>query len=83
MNIKMSEEEKTFMQIGFACFGMFTLIFISLLGAGKVFDFVEDSIKYNRYNEAVQEYRQCAQKYENEYAANTYCGDAPSSAMMI
>jgi hypothetical protein len=83
MNTEMSEEEKTFMKIVLGFSGGFTLIFISLLGAGKVFDFVEDSIKYNRYNEAVQEYRQCAQKYENEYAANTYCGDAPSSAMMI
>jgi hypothetical protein len=83
MNIKMSEEEKTFMKIAFAFFGMFTLIFISLVGVGKFFDFVEDTIKYKRYNEALQEYRHCTQKYEDEYAAKTYCGDAPSSTMMI
>jgi hypothetical protein len=83
MNIKMSEEEKTIMKIAFAFCGMFTLIITSLVGVGKFFDYVEDTIKYKRYNEAVQEYRHCTQKYENEYAAKTYCGDAPSSTMMI
>ena len=83
MNTKISEEEKTYMKIAFTFCGGFTLIFISLLGVGKFFDFIEDTIKYNRYQEAVKEYQQCAQKYQDEYSVRTYCGDIPSSTIMI
>ena len=40
---------------------------------------IEDSIKYDRYKEAVQEYRECAKNQKDEFSARSFCGDAPSS----
>lgn len=44
---------------------------------------VEDAVKYNRYKEAVQEYRDCAKNLKDDYRVRDYCGESPSSSMML
>ncbi len=44
---------------------------------------IDDNIKYNRYKDALQEYKKCAKDFTDSFDVKTYCGDAPSSSMMI
>lgn len=44
---------------------------------------IDDAIKYHRYQEAVKEYQQCAQKYQDQYSVMVYCGDSPPSTIMF
>lgn len=58
--------------------GAFGFVMLALIGV----HFIWDTIKYHRYQEAVKEYQQCAQKYQDEYSVRVYCGDYPPSSIM-
>lgn len=79
----MEEEVKLFTKVMLTVVGAFGIIPFGLMGSQYLFRHIEDTIKFNRYNEAIQEYRQCAQKYQDEFSVRTYCGDAPSSSILI
>lgn len=79
----MNKEIKDFLILGGCVAGVVSATLIVPIGTMHFFDFIEDTIKYNRYQEAVKEYRQCAQNYKDEYSVRTYCGDTPSSTIMI
>ena len=44
---------------------------------------IEDYVKYNRYKEAVQEYRECAENQKDEHSVLSFCGEPPSSIIML
>ena len=52
-------------------------------GISLINNTIDDNIKYNRYNEALQEYKKCAKDFTDSFDARVYCGDAPSSTMML
>jgi hypothetical protein len=79
----MDKETKDILTITGSLAGGFGIVMIALIGSTHLFDFIEDSIKYNRYQEAVKEYQQCAQKYQDEHSVDVYCGEPPSSTIMI
>ena len=62
---------------------MITATMLILVGAGYMFEAMEDSIKFSRYQSAMREYRECAQKYQDSLSVRLYCGDEPSSTIML
>jgi hypothetical protein len=79
----MDEDTKQFLKFAGICAGITTVSMLILVGAGYTFEAIEDSIKFNRYQDAMKEYRQCAQKYQDSLSVRLYCGDEPSSTMML
>jgi hypothetical protein len=78
-----NSEVKLFITTAVSLTGLFGGIIFILQGTSTLFKGIEDSVKYNRYQEALKEYRQCAVKYPDPISVDAYCGDAPSSSMMI
>jgi len=79
----MNKEIKDFLILGGCVAGVVSATLIVTIGTIYFFDFIEDIIKYNRYQEAVKEYRQCAQNYQDQYSVRVYCGDSPPSSIMF
>jgi len=79
----MNNEIKDFLILGGVSSGVVSATVIVTIGTIGIIGYIGDTIKYNRYQEAVKEYRQCAQNYQDEYSVRTYCGDIPSSTIMI
>jgi len=79
----MNDDDKLIATVTLAITGAFSLVMFTLMGSTHLFRYIEDTIKFNRYNEALKEYRECAQKYQDEYSVRTYCGDSPSSSILI
>jgi hypothetical protein len=79
----MNKEIKDFLTLGGCVAGVVGATVIVTMGTIGIIGYIGDTIKYNRYQEAVKEYRQCAQKYQDEHSVRVYCGDPPSSTIMI
>jgi hypothetical protein len=79
----MNEDAKLFATVTLSIAGTFSLVIFTLIGSTHLFKYIEDTIKFNRYNEALKEYRECAQKYQDEYSVQTYCGGSPSSSILF
>ena len=79
----MDKEAKELLTFAGVLAGTFSFAVIALMGTVYLFNHIEDTIKFNRYNEALKEYRECAQKYQDEYSVRTYCGDSPSSSILF
>jgi hypothetical protein len=79
----MNDEAKLFINVTLALAGTFSAVVFTLMGSQYLFRYIEDTIKFNRYQEAVKEYRQCAQKYQDEVSIDAYCGESPSSSILI
>jgi hypothetical protein len=79
----MDKDTEQFLKFAGICAGITTVSMLILVGAGYTFEAIEDSVKFNRYQDAMKEYRQCAQKYQDSLTVPVYCGDEPSSTMMI
>lgn len=75
----MDQNTKDIVIIAGSTAGAFGFVMLALIGV----HFIGDTIKYHRYQEAVKEYRQCAQKYQDEYSVRVYCGDSPPSSIMF
>jgi hypothetical protein len=76
----MDNDTKQFATATLASFG---IVMLTLMGSTHLFMYIEDTIKFNRYTEALKEYRECAQKYQDEYSVRTYCGDSPPSNILF
>jgi hypothetical protein len=79
----MDKEAKELLTFAGVIAGTFSLVMITIIGSTHLFRYIEDTIKFNRYNEALKEYRECAQKYQDEYSVQTYCGGSPSSSILF
>jgi len=79
----MNEDAKLFATVTLSIAGTFSLVMITIIGSTHLFRYIEDTDKFNRYNEALKEYRGCAQKYQDDYSVRTYCGDSPSSSILF
>lgn len=79
----MNKEIKDFLMLGGFFAGGVSATVIVTIGTIGIIGYIGDTIKYNRYQEAVKEYRQCAQKYQDEYSVRVYCGDSPPSSIMF
>lgn len=77
------DEAKLYLTIAITFAGVMGDVMLVLMGSQYLFRHIEDTIKFNRYQEAVKEYRQCAQKYQDEMSIDTYCGESPSSSILI
>lgn len=79
----MDKNTKDIVTIAGSTAGAFGFIMLVLIVSTHLFHFIRDTIKYHRYQEAVKEYQQCAQKYQDEYSVRVYCGDSPPSSIMF
>jgi hypothetical protein len=79
----MDKEAKELLTFAGVFAGTFSFALFTIMGTVYLFNHIEDTIKFNRYNEALKEYRECAQKYQDEYSVRTYCGDFHSSDILI
>ena len=61
----MNDDAKLFETLTLSIAGTFSLVMFTLMGSTHLFTYIEDTIKFNRYNEALKEYRECAQKYQD------------------
>lgn len=72
-----------FLKIIFVTIGVFFGSIFVLKLADSVSNSIEDYVKYNRYKEAVQEYRECAENQKDEHSVLSFCGEPPSSIIML
>jgi hypothetical protein len=79
----MNKETKDILTLGIPVAILLGAVVFVPMATIYFFGFIEDTIKYNRYQDAVKEYRQCAQKYRDDYSVKIYCGDSPPSTIML
>lgn len=79
MKIDLNDDQTLFAVV----FGGMTAAFVAVLIVLSALSSINDNIKYNRYKEALQEYKKCAKDFTDSFDVKTYCGDAPSSIMML
>lgn len=72
-------EFQLYLKISLIAIGGFIGVVFLLQLTSSAIKGIEDAIKYDRYKEAVQEYRECAKNQKDEFSARSFCGDAPSS----
>lgn len=79
MKIDLNDDQTLFAVV----FGGMTAAFVAVIIVLSALSSINDNIKYNRYKEALQEYKKCAKDFTDSFDVETYCGDAPSSIMML
>ncbi len=72
-----------FLKTSSILFGAFFGTLFVLKLTDSVSNSIEDYVKYNRYKEAVQEYRECAKNQKDEHSVLSFCGEPPSSIIML
>lgn len=81
--IDLNDDQTLFAVVFGGMTAAFVAVLIVLSALSSISNTIDDNIKYNRYNEALQEYKRCAKDFTDSFDVSVYCGDAPSSSMML